>query len=311
MSPKETATSRVEQFTHAQAAMLQRHGLRARPRYLAVPGGTAHVLELGEGPPVLLLNGVGTPGAMWAPLAARLPGSRVYLVDLPGFGLSALDEPLPQNLRPGVPRFLGGVLDELGLERAPVIANSFGSLCASWLALDEPARVTALAHIGCPALILGTGAPLPMRLIATRGVGAVLERLRPPSAGQVRGLAKMVHEHPLPTELVDLLVATERLPEFQRTFRPLLRQLLRVRGPRPEHALTAEQLSAIRQPTAFVWGNDDPFGAPAVGRRAAEAMPDASLHVVPGGHAPWVHHAEAVAEVVVPFLQRVSAPSRG
>ncbi len=53
-----------------------------------VVGGRAQVLVSGEGSPVILVNGIGTPAAMWAPLMAKLPGLRLYAVDLPGFGLT-------------------------------------------------------------------------------------------------------------------------------------------------------------------------------------------------------------------------------
>ncbi len=67
--------------------------------------------------------------------------------------------------------------------------------------------------------------------------------------------------------------------------------------------LTADQLGRITHPVRLVWGADDPFGSPAVGRRTATALPDAELHVVPGGHAPWLGQAERVASVAAPFLR--------
>jgi pimeloyl-ACP methyl ester carboxylesterase len=291
-------------FESAQAAMLARWGVAAQSRFVDVPGGRAHVLVAGDGPPVVLLNGGGTPAAMWAPLIAQLDGVTAYAVDLPGFGLSELDPAALRSLRTEMPRFLAATLDALALPGAVFVANSFGGLCTIWLALDEPHRVPAVALVGCPALAPGTAAPLPMRLLSTRGVGTALGRLQPPSPRQVHGLAKMVREHPLPPELVDLLVATERLPGFEAWFRPLLRRLVRLRGPRPELALTADQLAGIRQPVVVVWGQDDPFGTPADGQHLARCIPRAELHVVPGGHVPWVHHPELVGRLVGQVLSR-------
>lgn len=301
-----------EAFIQAQAGMLAASGVAATSRFVPVKGGRAHVLTHGSGPPVVLVNGIGTPAAMWAPLMARMEGVTAHAVDLPGFGLSERDQPLGPALRRDATGLLADVLDGLELERATVVANSLGALFATWLALDRPERVSALAWVGCPALLLATAAPAPMRLLSVRGLGAVLERLQPPSPKQVDGLAKMVHEHPLPDELRALLVATERLPSFRATFRPLLRQLLRLRGARPPVALTAAHLAALRQPVAVVWGENDPFGSVAVGRRAAELIPRASFYQVPGGHAPWIHHADEVAAAVVPFLhEHAAAAVRG
>lgn len=294
----------IENFRRAQSAMLARSGVAAASRFVDVDGGEVHVLVHGEGPPVVMVNGIGTPAAMWAPLIATLDGVTVHAVDLPGFGLTERTEPFLPELRQQVVGFLSSVLDVLDLERPAFVSNSLGSLCVTWLALDRPHRVAHMAHVGCPALLLGTSAPLPMRLLSVPGLGALLERVQPPSPRQVRGMAKMVGEAPLPTELVDLLVATEKLPQFAPAFRPLLRQLLRLRGARPGAGLTPDQLAELTQPVALVWGADDPFGEPAIGQAAASSIPDAEFHVVPGGHVPWIHHPDDVARAIAPFLRR-------
>lgn len=297
----------IENFQRAQHATLASYGVAATSRFLDVEGGKAHVLVHGEGPPLVMVNGIGTPAAMWAPLIAALDGVTVYAVDLPGFGLTERTEPFVPNLRRHVVDFLASVLDVLDLERPAFVSNSLGSLSVTWLALDRPHRVAHMAHVGCPALLLGTSAPLPMRLLSVPGLGALLERVQPPSARQVRGMAKMVGEEPLPEELVDLLVATEKLPLFAPAFRPVLRQLVRLRGARPGAGLTPEQLAALTQPVALVWGADDPFGEPAIGEAAASFIRDAEFHLVPGGHVPWVHHPNDVARAIGPFLRRHQA----
>jgi pimeloyl-ACP methyl ester carboxylesterase len=203
--------------------------------------------------------------------------------------------------------FLGDVLDGLGLDRPAFVANSLGSLWTAWFAMDRPGRVAALAHVGCPALALDTSAPLPMRLLSARPLGRLMMRLQPPSPRQVRQLAKMVREHPLPPEIADLLLTTEQLPGFEPTFLATLHTLVRLRGARPEMALTADQLAQIDQPSLLVFGRDDPMGAEPVGRRLATALPDAALHIVDGGHAPWIHHADQIAPVVTTFLHRILA----
>ena len=80
----------TEAFLRAQGAVLDRYGVAAEQRFVDVPGvgGRAHVLVAGEGPPVVMVNGLGNPAAMWAPLMARLDGYALLAVDLPGFGLT-------------------------------------------------------------------------------------------------------------------------------------------------------------------------------------------------------------------------------
>ena len=112
----------------------------------------------------------------------------------------------------------------------------------------------------------------------------------------------MVNEYPLPPELADLILATERLPGFRHTFLAMLNALIRLRGSRPAMRLTAEQLSRVTQPTLVFWGQDDPFGSVETGERMVKAMPDAELHVVGGGHAPWLTQAERIGPLVTHFL---------
>jgi pimeloyl-ACP methyl ester carboxylesterase len=246
---------------------------------------------------------------MLAPLIARIDGFTQYAVDLPAYGLTDTTTAFADDLRSNAVRFLCQVLDGLGLDQPIVIGSSLGSLWASWLAIDRPERVAALVHVGCPAIVLGTSAPLPMRLLSARPLGRLVLRLDPPSDRQVGRLARMVHEHPLPAEIADLVLATERLPHFEDTFLATLHRLVRLRGHRPELCLTAEQLAGIDVPTLLVFGRDDPMGGAPVGARVAATMPDAELHVVDGGHAPWIHHADQVAPLVAAFLHRASATS--
>jgi pimeloyl-ACP methyl ester carboxylesterase len=254
-----------------------------------------------------MLNGIGTPGVMWAPLAARLSGRRLYLVDLPGYGLTAPPREVPLDLREHAVGFLEGVLDGLGIERPAFIANSMGSLWAIWLAMSRSDRVGAMVHVGCPALASGTSAPLPMRLLSSRLLGSLLMRIQPPSPGQVEQLSKMVRQHPLPAEIADVLLATERMPGFDSTFRANLNALVRIRGARPGSKLTEAQLSTVRQNSLLIFGREDPMGAERAGRRMATALPNAQLHLCEGGHTPWLNEPERIADWIDAFLGDVKA----
>jgi pimeloyl-ACP methyl ester carboxylesterase len=300
---------RDEDFSTAQSAVLDRYGIVAEERWVEVPvtGGRAHVLVSGDGCPVVMLNGIGVPAAMMAPLMSGLHGFTRYAIDLPGYGLTGTTPGFADDLRSNAVRFLCEVLDGLGLDRPFIVANSLGSLWASWLAIERPERVAALAHIGCPAIVLDTSAPLPMRLLSVRPLGQLMMKLRPPSLRQVKQLAKMVNEDPLPPDIAALVLATEQLDDFEQAFLTMLHQLLRLRGNRPELALTGEQLAQIEAPNLLVFAANDPMGAADVGERVANALADAELHVIDGGHAPWLHHADQITPVISAFLARVAA----
>jgi len=293
-------------FKEAQGRILNRYGVVAHSRYVDVPsiGGHAHVLVAGEGPNVAMINGLGLPGAMWAPLMGQLDGFRLHVVDMPGFGLTDTAERFSEHLRDSATRFLVETLDGLALESPPFIASSLGSLWTFWLSMERPDRVPAMVHVACPALALGSSAPFPLRLLSVGPLGRILTRLQPPSEKQIEQQSRMLNEHPFTPELTDLLVAAECLPDYRDMFLSMLNSLVRLRGARPEVKLTAEQLARIGQPALLFWGREDPFGPPEIGERMTEIMPDAELRVVEGGHMPWLKQSERIAPEAARFLRR-------
>jgi pimeloyl-ACP methyl ester carboxylesterase len=298
-------------FEAAQAAVLDRYGVEAESRYVTAPAleGRVHVLVAGAGPPAVMLNGIGTPAVMWAPLMSHLGGHAMHAVDLPAYGLTDAPPGEPSDLRAHAVGLLEGVLDGLGLERPAFISNSLGSLWSLWLAMDRPQRVGAMAHVGCPALAPGTSAPLPMRMLSTRFLGPLLMRLQPPSPKQVERLSKMVRQCPLPPEIAAAILATERMPAFERTFRSNLRALLRLRGARTQSMLTASELSAVDQPVCWSsatrtrWA---PWRLDGAWRRPSATPSSRSARA---GHCPWLNDAERIAGWVNSFLGRTTRTS--
>jgi pimeloyl-ACP methyl ester carboxylesterase len=302
----EATLNATEQFIAAQDRLLRRTGVPAESRFLDVPAvsGHAHVLVSGEGSPVVMVPGFGDPAAMWAPLMAELGGFTLFAVDRPSFGLTDSVRHTTSTFRTLATQFLEQVLDRLELERPAFVGNSIGSTWSIWLALDRPHRVAAMTHVGCPAFILDTSAPLLMRLLSIQPVGRLMMRMTPPSPKQMDQFAAMVGADlsGLP-ELRDLLVATRKRPGVDPALLELLHAVLRLRGARPEVKLTAEQLGQISQPVQLIWGENDPFGSPEVGRQAAGLIPQAEFHMIPEtGHVPWVDHARQVGELAAPFL---------
>jgi pimeloyl-ACP methyl ester carboxylesterase len=303
---------RVADFRRAEQRVLERYGVVARSQQVLVPqlGIDLHVLVAGAGPPVLMAIGGGMVAALWAPLIAQLTGRTAIAFDPPGHGLSDAHPYSTRTLRSTAVGFIDALLDEFSVERAPIVAQSMGGLWSTWYALDRPTRVSAISYIGCPALILGTSAPLPLRLGTVRPLHHLLDRVMPPSTRQVERLGRMAGE-PLAElpELRDLFLAYERLPGTSAELLGLHRAAIRVRGARPEVALRADELRAVRQPAQFVWGSHDPFGSPDVGRRATDLMPDAEFHMVDAGHGPWFTRPDDVGALVSTFLDRHDTPT--
>ena len=113
--------------------------------------------EVGSGPGVVLLHAGIADRTMWAehldPLAEA--GYRVVAVDLPGFG----EAPVPPGEQAAWMDVLQ-TMDELSIERAALVGNSFGGAVALRAAFVAPDRVSALVLVSAPAPDLEPSAKL-------------------------------------------------------------------------------------------------------------------------------------------------------
>jgi pimeloyl-ACP methyl ester carboxylesterase len=108
------------------------------------PPERLHYTRAGEGPPLLLVHGLGGTGAIWRPVAERLAAERdVIAVDMPGFGRST---PLADGTAPTAANLAAAVIgfcEDLGVSRPHVAGNSLGA----WVGL-EMARAGAASSVG-------------------------------------------------------------------------------------------------------------------------------------------------------------------
>src|SRR5205823_7413351 len=119
----------------------------------SVYGAKVHYVDAGTGSPVILLHGLADDIGVWesaiAPLAAKY---RVVALDQIGFGRS--DKPLLNYRVSTFVDFLDGFLNELKIERASLVGNSFGGWIAAAFTLAHPERVERL--VLCDAAGYGT-----------------------------------------------------------------------------------------------------------------------------------------------------------
>jgi pimeloyl-ACP methyl ester carboxylesterase len=91
-----------------------------------------------------------------------------------------------------------------------------------------------------------------------------------------------------PDEFFEVVLAGMRMPGWREAMWTHLNLALRFGRGRPENVLTDSELGCIVAPVTFIWGRDDVYGGPEIGQRAAELIPNASLEVIPGNHAPYL-----------------------
>ena len=126
----------------------------------------------GTGPAVVLIQGLGMPGPVWAPFASRLRrhGFRTIMPDNCGTGLSTHDHGIFYSMREyaqDVSRVLDRELEPE--ERAYVVGISLGGMVAQHVALQDRDRVAGLMLIattcGLPHNLMGRAFFRPQALL--------------------------------------------------------------------------------------------------------------------------------------------------
>ncbi len=120
-------------------------------RTVMVAGKPIFLAEAGSGPPVVMLHG-GGPGASGVSnysrnIDALAQHFRVIVPDMPGYGRSVkgVDQSDPFGY---LATMIRGLLDELDIDAAHLVGNSYGGAAALRLALDSSDRVRKLVLMG-------------------------------------------------------------------------------------------------------------------------------------------------------------------
>ncbi|MER7457685.1 alpha/beta fold hydrolase [Micromonospora sp. NPDC126480] len=273
---------------------------RPRPRHVTVAGRRVCHRVDGDGPPVVLLHGIGRTLRDFDDLHGRLAQRfRVHSVDLPGYG-GSLPMTAPYTL-PELGRFVGRYLDAVGVDRpVHLVGNSLGGAIAMQFAVTEPARVTSLGLV-TPAGF-GQEVTILLRLLAVRPFGRLLLR---PSRWSARRTERALFCDPafVTAERVAYALAVARQPHAARVMLETARNLGTFRGVRPQwREDVLARLAELDLPTLVVWGEKDLI-LPAAHLAAARArLPRARTHLFENcGHMPQIERADEVHRMLVDF----------
>jgi pimeloyl-ACP methyl ester carboxylesterase len=258
---------------------------------------TAAVIE-GEGPPVILVHGMGLNRCMWVwQLPTLTPRFRVVRYDLLGHGDS--DKPVKTYGMDDFVDQLARLMDALKVARCALVGFSLGGLIVQAFTLAHPDRVSALAilnagHDRSDAERAGMLARLDQatRFGHVATVDAALERwFSEEFAARRPDVLDCVRRW---------MTATD--PEVY----PLIYRVL-VEGDRP----LAGAIAAIRCPTLVLACALDHGNSPAMARRMAALIPGARAEIVSGlKHMGLAENPDAIARILGPFLEDALATAR-
>jgi 4,5:9,10-diseco-3-hydroxy-5,9,17-trioxoandrosta-1(10),2-diene-4-oate hydrolase len=272
---------------------------------VSVNGKPIFVAETGAGPAVVMLHG-GGPGATGVSnysrnIDALAQHFRVIVPDMPGYGRSVkgVDQDDPFGYLADMIR---GLLDELGVDTAHLIGNSYGGAGALRLALDTPHRVGKL-------VLMGPGGIGTTRGVPTAGLKSLLSYYGGdgPSRDKLETFIRtyLVYDGAsVPDDLIDLRYQASIDPDV--VANPPLR---RPSGPTALRTLWRmdltrdSRLKKLPTPTLVLWGRDDKVNRPAGGWMLLNLMPNAELVMTSHtGHWMQWERADLFNQLVTEFL---------
>jgi pimeloyl-ACP methyl ester carboxylesterase len=277
---------------------------RARLRTAEVGGARVNYAELGEGPPIVFVHGLGGSWQNWLENMPRLAelGHRVVALDLPGFGAS----PMPpwEISIPRYGEFLGDFCEQLGLTPCTLVGNSMGGFVAAEVAVGEPEWVERLVLVSAAGISHATMRREPVLAVARMSVAAdpLLFRLNLPAMRRP-GLRRLafggIMRHPE-------RLRRELLVEF-------LAPAIGSDGFLPAvSALTGydllDRLENIRVPTLIVWGRDDLVVPVSDSAGFVERIEGSRLVVFDDcGHVPMAEHPVRFNRLLAEFCDEGAA----
>ncbi|GAB3491106.1 alpha/beta fold hydrolase [Amycolatopsis cihanbeyliensis] len=253
-------------------------------------GRPVYYEEHGTGFPVLMITGMAaTMDWFHYNIPAFAERYRVVAQDLPGSNREGVPAaPGPYSTRELVADSIG-ILDELGIERAHVVALSFGGMIAQWLAIDHPERVERLS-------IVGNGLGRMPKEIAEAAAGAAAAEQS--EEDMVRIVRQMTFSEDFP----------ERQPQRWAFFlreihgkpaRPQTQQAQLEASLRHD---AMDRLAEVRAEVQLLAGELDTVNARYAPELAA-AIPHCELNVLPGmNHGLNLEFAETYNDIVLRFL---------
>jgi pimeloyl-ACP methyl ester carboxylesterase len=244
------------------------------------------------GAPPLYLHSVPTSSDDFVVFLERTGG---IAPDLIGFGRSGKAGHLDYSLD-GYAGFVADLLDEMGVAQVKLVGHGWGAAIGLVFAQRHPERVERLALCNAVPLLDGFRWP-----------GLVRTWRRPIVGELVMGctnrwlLARILRRGAVREDAWSDTRVTAVWEQFdQGTQRAILR--LHRSGSEPRLAAAGADLERLRCPALVLWGERDPWLAPAFADAYAQRLRGAAIERYPGaGHWPWLDQP-AVIERIAAFL---------
>ncbi|QGF22596.1 alpha/beta fold hydrolase [Raineyella fluvialis] len=245
-----------------------------------------HYEVLGEGPPLVMIHGLGGTINFYEPIVERLATThRVIRYDFNGHGRSPLEEPITVE---GLADQAAALIDELADGQAHVVAHSMGTLIAQHLGAAHPDKVASMVLLG-PVTAQHDAARRATReraaTVRATGMGAVADAI--------------VRSGTAPTSRAANALVGACVREM------LTRQVPENYAQACEALASAEDpdLSPVAGRVLLLTGSADAVGKPEIAQELATRFTDAECHVIEDiGHWTVIEAPGEVLRAIEAFL---------
>jgi 2-hydroxy-6-oxonona-2,4-dienedioate hydrolase len=272
-----------------------------------VAGVRINFVEMGQGPPLLFLHGLGGSWKDWAEnLESFRPSYQVIALDFPGFGDS--EKPGVDYSIDWLTEMVEKFLQDRGLNQVSLVGHSMGALVALNLAArpDSPVKilvVTDVVGIGDKAEFLSYA--LTKRIM---GPESRWESIEGVLKGEFKSMIESFLAREKPKTSKEFFQSVPRVPFTERPLLPMT----------PAVQMSASiidfdmgpKLPQIRQPTLILWGARDPIAPPQDASYLQSKIPQATLKILEDcGHSPMQEQPRRFNQEVKKFLQAAESGS--
>jgi 2-hydroxy-6-oxonona-2,4-dienedioate hydrolase len=253
-------------------------------RSISVFGQTIRYYDVGTGPTLVLLHGIGGDADDWAFCIDALSQShRVLAFDLLGFGRS--DKPYINYSIAGFVEVLQRILQTLQIDHMSLLGNSLGGWIGASFALQFPAMVDKLVLVDAAGLWGNTVAlPIDLRLSTRQHLREIFEFL-------------FNDKSLVSDDLVDLAYQQHLERGDGYTIHNLLQHL-----PDGREWLD-KNIASLQLPTLIVWGEQDAMIPVETARHFHRLIQNSRLEIIPQcGHLPALEKPAELLQRVLNFL---------
>ena len=262
--------------------------------FVKVGEHNVHYYEAGQGPPVLLIHGIGQSLFTWHKCIEGLSKEHhVYAVDLIGYGYS--DKPTQVSYTvDSLMEFVNRFMEAIDLGKAHIVAISTGAIIALRLLEKYPYRVGRLSLLSPGGIT--PEMPFSVRALRSPILSWLFSLLF--SRKTVQSLAQDCYFDQ--TQVTERIVDEYYVPF---TFDGARSIFVRTLGEFDETE-TMRELPQIKHDVQLIWGHDDKWHRPEISEPFLISLSNSKMETIRNcGHLPHEEKPEQVLGCIIPFLR--------